>query len=973
MRAFAAPGRTGLRRCTAVPIMLLLAGGWSLLSHTAAASAADLTATPSTLASVFSSAQPGDRILLAAGTYSFSGGTKSGTVTLTPQSGAAVTMSLSFAGSSGIAIDGVTVKSMNTSNKAHDITVRNSDFTGQTYMNLVGAVNSNIVLDSNTIEPWSAGNGDAEGRVHLSQPNALGTQPVGVTVSNNYFKGPGCSDGIQIGSYGVVVKNNVFDGIKQGSCAPHVDSIQFYGQSHTVVTGNYFTNFSTAIMAPDGGNGETITNNVFDNGAGNSASAIQMGAFSNGSLFAHNTVRGTDVDADGKSITMRDNAMVDAHFSIIGCSGTDVCTINHNLYNKSGQGTSSVVGVPTWTGGTNPTTYGGWALAPGSPGKANASDGSDRGMNVNGSTAPPTTDPPPADTTAPDTNIDSGPSGTTSDSTPTFAFSATETGSTFQCKVDSSSWSSCTNPKTTATLADGSHTFSVRATDAAGNVDASPATRTFTVSTAPPADTTAPDTNIDSGPSGTTSDSTPTFAFSATETGSTFQCKVDSGAWASCTSPKTTATLADGNHTFSVRATDAAGNTDASSATRTFTVSTAPPPDTTAPDTTIAGGLSGLTKDATPTFTFSSSESGSTFQCRIDLGSWMSCSSPYTAATLTDGNHTFAARATDQAGNTDASAASRALTVDSKAPKTTITRSPLPLALGDSATVAFAADDPAATFECEFDGGAWMPCTSPAVFTGLTLGAHKLVVRGTDAAGNVEAARSSASWTTVAVPGTTMPEDAGPPTSSDPSPTEPAPGTPAPGLPATPPQDTSPSVPATPPPAPSAPTIALLRPQTGSRFISTLTSAALATDADGIARVEFWLDGLRIGVDRRAPYTTRWTVSRSVGYGQHTLTVRAFDRTGAVSSAAVAVTRGRGGATSAKQAAARWLVSSLSVGDAATQLGGASRAGDTVTITYTRCDDAKGRPIGIRRVRTDAHGALRGTLPASGACVLKVS
>jgi hypothetical protein len=88
-------------------------------------------------------------------------------------------------------------------------------------------------------------------------------------------------------------------------------------------------------------------------------------------------------------------------------------------------------------------------------------------------------------------------------------------------------------------------------------------------------DTTTPDTVIDSGPSGTTNDPTPTFAFHSTEAGSTFQCRVDSGAFAGCTSPKTTAHLADGTHTFEVRARDLAMNTDPTPASRSFTVKTA--------------------------------------------------------------------------------------------------------------------------------------------------------------------------------------------------------------------------------------------------------------------------------------------------------------------------------------------------------------------------------------------------------------
>lgn len=86
------------------------------------------------------------------------------------------------------------------------------------------------------------------------------------------------------------------------------------------------------------------------------------------------------------------------------------------------------------------------------------------------------------------------------------------------------------------------------------------------------ADTTPPQTAIDSGPSGTTSSTSASFSFSASETGSIFACSTDGGAAAPCTSPATLSGLAAGTHTFSVRATDGAGNTDPTPAQRTWTV-----------------------------------------------------------------------------------------------------------------------------------------------------------------------------------------------------------------------------------------------------------------------------------------------------------------------------------------------------------------------------------------------------------------
>src|SRR5919112_275171 len=102
-----------------------------------------------------------------------------------------------------------------------------------------------------------------------------------------------------------------------------------------------------------------------------------------------------------------------------------------------------------------------------------------------------------ADTTPPDTVIDTGPSGTVSSTSASFGFSSSEAGSSFECSLDGGNFSSCSSPKSYSGLTDGSHTFSVRAIDGAGNVDPTPATRTWTINTSPPLDTTRPSTNID--------------------------------------------------------------------------------------------------------------------------------------------------------------------------------------------------------------------------------------------------------------------------------------------------------------------------------------------------------------------------------------------------------------------------------------------------------------------------------------------
>jgi hypothetical protein len=90
----------------------------------------------------------------------------------------------------------------------------------------------------------------------------------------------------------------------------------------------------------------------------------------------------------------------------------------------------------------------------------------------------------------------------------------------------------------------------------------------------PPAgsDTTPPETTIDSGPSGIVGTNSASFAFSSSEAGSRFECRLDGVPYSQCSSPKSFAGLASGSHTFEVRATDTAGNTDSTSASRTWKV-----------------------------------------------------------------------------------------------------------------------------------------------------------------------------------------------------------------------------------------------------------------------------------------------------------------------------------------------------------------------------------------------------------------
>ena len=90
------------------------------------------------------------------------------------------------------------------------------------------------------------------------------------------------------------------------------------------------------------------------------------------------------------------------------------------------------------------------------------------------------------DVMAPDTTITDGPSGQTDSTTPSFSFVADDATAEFRCRLDgpgaaSGSEQPCGSPQVVGPLADGAYTFSVRAVDARGNADDTPASRAFSV------------------------------------------------------------------------------------------------------------------------------------------------------------------------------------------------------------------------------------------------------------------------------------------------------------------------------------------------------------------------------------------------------------------------------------------------------------------------------------------------------------
>jgi large repetitive protein len=235
------------------------------------------------------------------------------------------------------------------------------------------------------------------------------------------------------------------------------------------------------------------------------------------------------------------------------------------------------------------------------------------------------------------------------------------------------------------------------------------------------ADTRPPVTTIRSAPAPLTSNATAPLSFSG-KAGATYECRLDAAAWTACASPVTYPRLADGAHTFAVRARDRYGIAETAPPARTWTV------DTTPADTRAVAILPSAVQP-TATVTFSATDPAAGFQCRVDGGARAACASPLTAPAA----HVLAVRAVDAAGNVDATPSTVAIP-GAPAASAALT--------GPTAAFVFWTDGTGRP-ECNLDGGQWTPCGATLQTGALAPGAHALAVRASLPDGAVQTATTS--------------------------------------------------------------------------------------------------------------------------------------------------------------------------------------------------------------------------------------
>ncbi|NOJ79128.1 adventurous gliding motility protein AgmC [Myxococcus xanthus] len=368
-----------------------------------------------------------------------------------------------------------------------------------------------------------------------------------------------------------------------------------------------------------------------------------------------------------------------------------------------------------------------------------------------------------SETTPPDTTIVSGPPAVTNSTSATFDFSSNEGPVTYECSLNGGPFEDCSAPQTFTGFSEGAQTLAVRAVDAEGNMDPTPATYTWTVDLTPP---TLP--TIDS-PADQEAVATGTPTLTGTgEPGSNIYLDVgdathgpilvdENGNW-TFTVPEP---LDEGPHTVSITSVDPAGNS-AGPVTSTFIV------DLTAPDTFIDSGPALLTRDASATFDLRSEGGAVAYECSLDGGVYVACADPATFTGLAEGDHLLLVRAVDAAGNVDPTPAQYAWTVDLTPPVAPLITSPANGAvLSDGVVTIIGTADGAEFVMLTLNGTTYGPITVDAggnwSFTPpvtLADGPYTVVVTGTDEAGNTSASTSSTFTVDTAAPDTAI--DSGP-------------------------------------------------------------------------------------------------------------------------------------------------------------------------------------------------------------------
>jgi hypothetical protein len=274
--------------------------------------------------------------------------------------------------------------------------------------------------------------------------------------------------------------------------------------------------------------------------------------------------------------------------------------------------------------------------------------------------------------------------------------------------------------------------------------------------------------------------------------------------------------------------------------------------DTTPPTVAISVPAAGATVSGSVTISGTAADNvglakvelsvdGAAYQAASGTASW---SYPLDTTTLTNGSHTLMARATDTSGNTRTVSETVSIQNVIAAPSVTIVAPTAGTTVSGAVNVGgHAADTVALTkVELSVDGGAYQAASGttswayPLDTRTLANGSHTLTVRATDTLGATAATSQPVSVSNTA-------------------------------------------------PDATPPTVGISVPVAGATVSGSVTISGAAADNVGLATVELSVDG---GAYKAASGTASWSYSldtTTLANGSHTLTARATDTSGNVSSA----------------------------------------------------------------------------------------
>jgi chitodextrinase len=303
------------------------------------------------------------------------------------------------------------------------------------------------------------------------------------------------------------------------------------------------------------------------------------------------------------------------------------------------------------------------------------------------------------------------------------------------------------------------HTFAVRAKDAANNLSTSASNSFTTLDNVAPSAPGTPAFSSITGSSAVASWSAASDNVAVTG----YEYSLNGGAWTAASSGVTLSGLTNGtSYSLQVRAFDATGNRGSASSNSFTTL------DTAAPSAPGTPGFSSITgSSAVASWSAASDNVGvSGYEYSLNGGAWTAASSGVTLSGLTNGTgYSLQVRAYDAAGNRGSASANSFNTLDTEAPSApgTPTFSSI---TGSSAVVSFAASSDnvgVAGYEYMLGGGGWNVATSGMTVSGLTNGTtYSFQVRAYDAAGN----RSNLSLNSFTTLDTAAPSAPGAPTFS---------------------------------------------------------------------------------------------------------------------------------------------------------------------------------------------------------------